>query len=75
MTNPTIAEAAAFEAMRRAIAPAAVGALSFRVEPATDEGGTVALIHVFGAYDCKGTEAEVSGLLKDSKLPWRIVWH
>ena len=35
----------------------------------------MALIHVFGAYDCKGTEAEVSGLLKECKLPWRIVWH
>lgn len=61
--------------IRRALAPAAVGSLSFRVEPAAEEGRALALIHVFGAYDCKGTEAEVSGLLKDCKLRWRIVWH
>ena len=61
------------ELIRRAIAPAAEGALSFRVEPAADDA--VALIHVFGAYDCKGTEAEVSGLLKICKLSWRLVWH
>jgi hypothetical protein len=61
--------------IRRALAPAAVGSLSFRVEPAAEEGKAMALIHVFGAYDCKGTEAEVSGLLKECKLPWRIVWH
>ncbi len=59
--------------MRKALAPAAVGALRFRVEPAAEDGA--ALIHVFGAYDCKGTEAEVEGLLKGYKLPWRIVWH
>ncbi len=61
--------------MRRALSPAAVGALSFSVEPAEEARGTVALIHVFGAYDCKGTEAEVTGLLKNCPLPWRIVWH
>jgi hypothetical protein len=61
--------------IRRALAPAAVGSLSFRVEPAAEEGKAMVLIHVFGAYDCKGTEAEVSGLLKECKLPWRIVWH
>ena len=61
--------------IRRALAPAAVGSLSFRVEPSAEEGKAMALIHVFGAYDCKGTEAEVSGLLKECKLPWRIVWH
>jgi hypothetical protein len=59
--------------IRRALAPAAVGSLSFRVEPSEETG--LVLIHVFGAYDCRGTEAEVSGLLKDSKLRWRIVWH
>jgi len=61
--------------MRRALAPAADGAVSFRVEAAEEAGRTVALIHVFDAYDCKGTEAEVTGLLKEAKLPWRIVWH
>jgi hypothetical protein len=73
VTTPTISET--IDAMRRSLAPAAVGALSFRIEPAAEAGGTVALIHVYGAYDCKGTEAEVAGLLKDAALPWRIVWH
>ncbi len=50
--------------MRRALAPATAGAVSFRVEAAAEAGGTVALVHVFDAYDCKGTEAEVTGLLK-----------
>lgn len=61
-------------AMRRALAPAA-GAVTFRVEAAEEAGRAVALIHVFNAYDCKGTEAEVTGLLQGTKLPWRIVWH
>lgn len=75
MTKPSPSEAAELAAMRRALAPAAEGVASFRVEAAVEAGGTVALIHVFDAYDCKGTEAEVTGLLKDAKLPWRIVWH
>ena len=62
------------DAIRRALAPAA-GAVTFRIEKADEAGGTVALIHVFNAYDCKGTEAEVTGLLAGAKLPWRIVWH
>ena len=61
--------------IRRALAPAATGKIVFRVEPAEEAGKALALIHVFGAYDCKGTEAEVAGLLKTSALPWRIVWH
>ncbi len=61
-------------AMRRALAPAA-GTVTFRIEAAEEAGGAVALIHVFNAYDCKGTEAEVTGLLRGAKLPWRIVWH
>jgi hypothetical protein len=61
-------------AMRRAIAPAA-GAVTFRVEAAEEAGRVIALIHVFNAYDCKGTEAEVTGLLQGTKLPWRLVWH
>jgi hypothetical protein len=73
--NPVPSDSDALAAMRRALAPAAAGAVSFRVEAAAEAGGTVALIHVFDAYDCKGTEAEVTGLLKDAKLPWRIVWH
>ena len=68
-------ESNALDAMRRALAPAAAGVVSFRVEAATEKGGTVALIHVFNAYDCKGTEAEVAGLLQGAKMPWRIVWH
>lgn len=61
--------------IRRALVPAATGAIVFRVEPAEEAGRPLALIHVFGAYDCKGTEAEVAGLLENSALPWRIVWH
>jgi hypothetical protein len=61
--------------IRRALAPATQGPVSIRVEPAAEAGGTVALIHVFNAYDCKGTEAEIAGLLKECALPWRIVWH
>jgi hypothetical protein len=61
--------------MRRALEPAAAGAVTFRLEAVEEGGVTVALIHVFDAYDCKGTEAEVTGLLKDAALPWRIVWH
>lgn len=75
MTKPTIAEPAELAAMRRALAPAAAGAVTFRVEAAQEASGTVALIHVYDAYDCKGTEAEVTGLLKGASLPWRIVWH
>jgi len=59
--------------MRKTLVPA--GPVTFRIEPAEEHGRAVALIHVFGAYDCKGTEAEVAGLLKPCKLPWRIVWH
>ena len=73
MSESTIAQSAELERLRRALAPATTGAVSLRVEPAAEEGG--ALIHVFDAYDCKGTEAEIAGLLKDCKLPWRIVWH
>lgn len=62
------------DAMRRAIMPAS-GAVTFRVEAAEDAGRPIALIHVYDAYDCKGTEAEVAGLLRGAKLPWRIVWH
>ena len=60
-------------AIRRALA--AAGGATFRVEPADEAGKPLVLIHVFGAYDCKGTEAEVAGLLKNAALPWRIVWH
>lgn len=73
--KPTTSETDEIAAIRRALAPAAAGVVSFRVEPAAEAGGTVALIHVFNAYDCKGTEAEVTGLLAGAKLPWRIVWH
>jgi hypothetical protein len=69
------AVADALAAMRRALAPAAAGVVSFRIEAAEEAGGAVALIHVFNAYDCRGTEAEVTGLLRGAKLPWRIVWH
>lgn len=73
MTRPE-AIADEIDAMRRALAPAA-GVVTFRVEAAAEAGGTVALIHVFDAYDCKGTEAEVTGLLQGARLPWRLVWH
>ncbi len=75
MTKSTIPETPELAAMRRALAPVAAGAVSLRVEAADESGHTVALIHVYDAYDCKGTEAEVTGLLKGAKLPWRIVWH
>jgi hypothetical protein len=71
MTKPTIPEPAELDAMRKALAPASEGVASLRVEG--EEGG--AIVHVYGAYDCKGTEAEVEGLLKDHKVRWRIVWH
>jgi hypothetical protein len=71
MTRRTIPDPAELEAIRRALAPAAEGAVSLRVEG--EEGGAV--IHVFDAYDCKGTEAEIEGLLRGRKLVWRIVWH
>lgn len=68
------AVADALAEMRRVLAPAS-GAVTFRVEAAEAAGGPLALIHVFDAYDCKGTEAEIAGLLRGAKLPWRIVWH
>ncbi len=71
MERKTIAEV---DAMRRALSPAA-GVVTFRVEPMEEAGGAVAVIHVYDAYDCKGTEAEVSGLLRGAKLPWRLVFH
>jgi hypothetical protein len=67
------ASAAGIEAIRQALRSA--GGATFRVEAASEGGAPLALIHVFDAYDCKGTEAEVTGLLKDSALPWRLVWH
>jgi len=66
-------DADAIQWIRRALAGA--GGATFRVEPVSEGGTALALIHVFDAYDCKGTEAEVAGLLKNSTLPWRIVWH
>ena len=75
MTKPTIIETDEIAAIRRALEPASEGAVTFHVEASKETGGTVALIHVFDAYDCKGTEAEVTGLLAGAKLPWRIVWH
>ena len=75
MVKPSLSDNADLDAMRRALVPAAAGTVSFRVEAAAEAGGTVALIHVYNAYDCKGTEAEVTGLLAGAKLPWRIVWH
>ncbi len=71
MERKTIAE---IDEMRRALSPAA-GVVTFRVEPVEEPGGAVAVIHVYDAYDCKGTEAEVSGLLRGAKLPWRLVFH
>ena len=63
------------DAVQRALAPAAAGPVRIRVGLAEEKGRAVALIHVFDAYDCKGTEAEITGLLRESALPWRIVWH
>ncbi len=61
--------------IRAAIAPAAVGNTTFRVAITEEAGMAVALIHVYGAYDCKGTEAEVAGLLQKFPIGWRFVWH
>jgi hypothetical protein len=66
---------AEIDAVQRALAPAAAGPVRIRVGLAEEEGRAVALIHVFDAYDCKGTEAEITGLLRGAALPWRIVWH
>ena len=66
---------AEIDAVQRALAPAAAGPVRIRVGLADEEGRAVALIHVFDAYDCKGTEAEIAGLLQAVALPWRIVWH
>ena len=63
------------DAVQHALAPAAAGPVRIRVGLAEEEGRAVALIHVFDAYDCKGTEAEITGLLRGVALPWRIVWH
>jgi hypothetical protein len=65
--------AAAIDRIRRALA--AAGGATFRVEAAEEGGAAVALVHVYDAYDCKGTEAEVTGLLRDAPLAWRLVWH
>ncbi len=61
--------------IRSALAPAAQGNTTFRVALTEEEGKTVALIHVLGAYDCKGTEAEVAGLLKKFPIKLRFIWH
>jgi hypothetical protein len=66
---PTAAE------IRAALSPAAEGNTSFRVEMREESGAPVAVIGVFGAYDCKGTEAEVTGLLKNFTVKWRLVWN
>lgn len=62
-------------ALRAALAPAAQGNTSFEVEMREEGGSPVAIIGVFGAYDCKGTEAEVTGLLKNIAIEWRLVWN
>ena len=62
-------------AIRAALTPAAVGETSFKVEMREEGGKPVAVIGVFGAYDCKGTEAEVTGLLKNLAIAWRLVWN
>ena len=62
-------------AIRSALAPAAQGPTTFRLAMTEEEGSTVALIHVFGAHDCKGTEAEVDGLLRKFPIKWRFIWH
>jgi len=54
--------------------PAAAGPVSFRVEIDGDDGPP-AVIHVYGAYDCRGTEAEIDGLLRGCGIGWRIEWH
>jgi hypothetical protein len=61
--------------IRTAISPAAQGPTTFRIAMTEEEGKTVALIHVFGAYDCKGTEAEVAGLLEKLPIKLRFIWH
>lgn len=66
---------AEIDVVQRAVAPAAAGSVRIRVGLAEEEGRAVALIHVFDAYDCKGTEAEIAGLRRVCALPWRIVWH
>lgn len=73
MTGKTHAPSAA--AIRAALAPAAQGNTSFAVEMREEGGAPVAVIGVFGAYDCKGTEAEVAGLLKKLAIDWRLVWN
>ena len=69
-----LAEPSASE-IRAAVAPAAEGNTSFVVEMREEGGALVAVIGVFGAYDCKGTEAEVAGLLKNFTVKWRLVWN
>ena len=61
--------------IRGALAPAAEGNTSFKVEMRQEGGVPVAVIGVYGAYDCKGTEAEVTGLLRNFTVKWRLVWN
>ena len=61
--------------IRAALAPAAEGNTSFTVTMREEDGAPVALIGVYGAYDCKGTEAEVTGLLKNFTVKWQLVWN
>lgn len=61
-------------ALAARLKPAAQGPVSFRIEFDADAGDS-AVIHVYGAYDCKGTEAEIEGLLRGCGIGWRIEWH
>jgi hypothetical protein len=61
--------------IRRRVSPASSGEISLRIEAIEEEGRPVALVHVAGCTDCRGTEAEIAGLLRGHPVDWRIVWH
>lgn len=73
--KPALRARALERALGEHLSPAAAGETSIRVE-GSDEGGRIgAIVHVSGCSDCKGTEAEISGLLRNFAIGWRIAWH
>ncbi len=57
------------------LAPAETGTTTIRIEGIENGARLAARVHVSGANDCKGSEAEIAGLLRDFAIEWSIVWH
>jgi hypothetical protein len=62
-------------ALGRLVAPASSGEISLRVEASGDPAAPRVRLHVTGCTDCRGTEAEIAGLLRGQPIEWEIVWH